>query len=161
MVSRKRRPRNRRFSELAGMLISNMRKRKTEVWYPKRPSLWMKSKGETREGRRERRRSLKGKRSQRRDVQGGNQDGGGSERLEKVREPRSRDWSIERKDRGEEWRWAERPGVPAGTPLGAPSQGRKRAFLKEAFTSFLLYSHFPKGISERGKACRLRWTPKV
>lgn len=51
MVSRKRRPRNRCFSELTGVLSRNMSKRKIKEHSPKHPLFWMKSKEEKMRGK--------------------------------------------------------------------------------------------------------------
>lgn len=151
MVSRERRLRNRRFSELAGTLSRNVSKREIEMRSTKHPSFWMKSKEEKWEGRREMRRMIKGKRNQRRGVRGGSQDGGVMRRLEKAR-TKIKELKV-KKEWTEAARWGENqsPWGLSGTPREPLRTAGKRAFLKEAFTLYLLYPHFPQGISERRK----------
>ena len=136
MVSGKRRPRNRRFSELTGVLSRNMSKRKIKVHSPKHPLFWIKSKEENWEGRRERRRLLKGKRNQRRDMLGRNLNGGRGER--EAGEPRLSDWSKERR-RTKGRRGEKHPRVPAGTPQEPLHKEERGPFSKKPL-HFFFYS---------------------
>lgn len=86
-----------------------------------------------------------------RGVRGGSQNGGVMRRLEKAR-TKIKELKV-KKEWTEAARWGENqsPWGLAGTPREPLRIARNRAFLKEAFTLYLLYPHFPQGISERRK----------
>jgi len=116
-------------TELTGVLSRNMSKRKIKVHSPKHPLFWMKSKEENWEGRFQRR-------NQRRDMRGRNLNGGRGER--EAGEPRSRDWSKERR-RTKGRRGEEHPRVPAGTPQEPLHKEERGPFSKKPL-HFFFYS---------------------
>ena len=128
-------------TELTGVLSRNMSKRKIKVHSPKHPLFWMKSKEENWEGRFQRR-------NQRRDMRGRNLNGGRGER--EAGEPRSRDWSKERR-RTKGRRGEEHPRVPAGTPQEPLHKEERGPFSKKPLHFFFYSLISQKGFLRREK----------